>query len=184
MASGEQPAEWVFTAAAGERMGSVEILEHGLQRARDQFEERKLKHLAALLAYLFYEDQFGPADAHRFLELGGRLSYRQLLLLSIFADDEIRAELPGQLLSPGMSWTMMGLLLEIQQLAVERAIVTDGHLVSSYHEVNLAHTKSLVLGSVLHSGMRLKEVDAEARAAVVDDLTLSFRVPPAASESP
>lgn len=59
------PRRWVLTALAGNRLGSVEVLEHGLQRARDEFEERKLKHMAALLAYVFFEPQFTAGDAHR-----------------------------------------------------------------------------------------------------------------------
>jgi hypothetical protein len=179
MACGEQPAEWVRSAIAGDRLASVEVLEHGLQQARDQFEERKLRHLAALLAYVLYYHEFTAADAHRFLELGGRLSYRQLLLLSIFSDDEARVKLPDRRLGGSVFWGQMAIALEIQELAAERAIVSDeGVFLSAYDQVNLARTRSLLLGSVLDMGMALQSADARDRPSVISDLNRMWPVLP------
>lgn len=60
-----------------------ELLEAVLLKARDSFEERKVRHLGIFYANLVFADYVSPQTAHLLLKQLERLSYRQLTLLAI-----------------------------------------------------------------------------------------------------
>jgi hypothetical protein len=171
-ASGEQPADWVCTAIAGDRLASVEVLEHGLHEARDQYEERKIRHVAALLAFLFFNHELRTADVHHYMALAGRLTYRQLVLIAIFANDPAQRHFPNEtLLETG--WIQrrdIGLVLELAGLANEAILFHDDIHVASFQNMNLAQMRVLLQGRLLYEGMKLNSVDADSHAATMAEL--------------
>ena len=172
LAHGDAPADWVTDTGIGGRASSIEVLEAGLWRARDEFEERKLEHLAALLAWLLFQPNLSAEDAHHFLALAARLRYRQLLLIAVLADDEQRSTLPDKQWEASMLWKDMALVMEAAELAHEGVILHEGeiHSGTSYENINLARMTVLLQGSVLHEGMELADADPVARAALIEHI--------------
>lgn len=60
-----------------------ELLEAVLLKARDCFEERKVRHLGLFYANLVFADFVSPQTAHFSLKQFDRLSYRQLCFLAV-----------------------------------------------------------------------------------------------------
>jgi hypothetical protein len=85
--AGEQPrADGFFDAPEGNRSDAEEILEGVLLQAANAYQERKLRHLGAILPSLAFRSDVSPADGHWLSRMADRLSWRQLVLLAIFAD--------------------------------------------------------------------------------------------------
>lgn len=170
-AAGDSPSEWVVTPTEGP-LRSLEVLEAGLWSAREQFEERKIKHLAALLEYVFYSTS-GPSDAHHFLEAGAQLSYRQIVLLSLFGTDQERSRLPDKAWGASVTWTDMGLFMEADDLADRHMLADDKfRLIGNYAEINPRRTQVSIEGSLLYQAMALDEVERADRDAVIKQLEL------------
>lgn len=62
---------------------SMELLEAVLLKARDSFEEKKVRHLGLFYANLVFSDYVSPESAHFLLKELERLTYRQLCLLAL-----------------------------------------------------------------------------------------------------
>lgn len=62
---------------------SLELLEAVLLKARDSFEEKKVRHLGLFYANLVFSDYVSPESAHFLLKELERLTYRQLCLLAL-----------------------------------------------------------------------------------------------------
>lgn len=80
---GHQPREDFFSENLDCRSDGEEILEGVLIKARDEFEERKLKYLAFFYANLVFDSSVSAMTAHRLLKTIGLLSYRQLIFLAL-----------------------------------------------------------------------------------------------------
>lgn len=65
---------------------SEELLEAVLLKARDSFEEKKVRHLGLFYANLVFSDYIAPQTAHLLLKHLERLSYRQLCLIAIVGE--------------------------------------------------------------------------------------------------
>ncbi len=68
------------------RSGADEVLEGVLLHAADAYEERKLRHLAAILPSVAMRSDISVADAHLLTRLADRLSWRQLLILGVLVN--------------------------------------------------------------------------------------------------
>jgi hypothetical protein len=171
-AAGDPTAPWVITGLDEARATPVEVMEAGLLRARDQFEEKKLHHLGHLLGWLMFQPNLSAADAQHFQALAARLRYRQLVLASVLYDEETRTQLPDTQFGDAVGWTDMGLIMEVAELVNEGILLHEGglHGPGSFSNINLRRVEVLMQGSVLYDGMNLKNVDAAEKAKVFDHL--------------
>ena len=83
--TGRQPRDDGFfeTREGGDRPAAEEILEGVLQKARDAYEERKLRLLGLLYANVAFHPEISPQHANHLIALAGQLTYRQLVALAI-----------------------------------------------------------------------------------------------------
>lgn len=81
---GDAPRDDGFFQHAGTgRSPSDEILEGVLLRARDEYQERKLKHFGNFFAELAFTPEISAETAHLLLRTLERLTYRQLCIVAI-----------------------------------------------------------------------------------------------------
>jgi hypothetical protein len=77
-----------FLPAGKDRPPSEALLEGVLLKARDEFEQKKLRHLAAFFANLIFVEDVSPEVAYVLLKQFERLTYRQLAVLSLIGGRE------------------------------------------------------------------------------------------------
>lgn len=70
------------------RSPSQELLEAVLLKARDSFEEKKVRYIGLFYANLVFSDYVSPQSAHYLLKELERLTYRQLCLLALVGAKE------------------------------------------------------------------------------------------------
>jgi hypothetical protein len=171
-AAGHAPAAWVMEGPGEPRAAPIEVLEAGLLRARDQFEEKKLDHLGHLIGWLFFQDSLSASDAQHFLALAASLRYRQLVLVSLLADEDCRTGVPDKQWEGSVMWKDMGLKMETAQLVNEGILLHEGgiHGPGSFANINPARLTVLMQGSVLHEGMDLRSVSASDRTDLLYQL--------------
>jgi hypothetical protein len=85
--NGERPRDDGFfeTPDAEQRSDAEELLEAVLRQAADAYEERKLPYLSRLFTAVAHDPGVPAADAQYLAGLAGRLTYRQLVALSVFS---------------------------------------------------------------------------------------------------
>jgi hypothetical protein len=74
----------------GQRPAADELLEGVLLRAGDSYEQKRVEYLGRLYASIAFRSEISPGYAHYLLRVADRLSYRQFLLLGLFANDDYR----------------------------------------------------------------------------------------------
>jgi hypothetical protein len=74
------------TPPGGRRADADEVLEGTLRAAADAYEECKLRHIAAIFPSVALRDDISAGDAHWLVKTAERLSWRQMVVLSIIAD--------------------------------------------------------------------------------------------------
>jgi hypothetical protein len=67
---------------------SQELFEAVLLKARDSYEEKKVRHLGLFFANIAFADYVSPQTAHLLLKQFERLSYRQLCLIALVGKKE------------------------------------------------------------------------------------------------
>lgn len=77
---------WLLRFNRRLRSDAEEILEGLLLHAANAYQERKLRHLGAILPSLAVRPEISPADGHWLTLLTDRLTWRQLVVLSVFHD--------------------------------------------------------------------------------------------------
>jgi len=82
----ELRSDGFFDSTEGLRSDAEEILEGLLLHAANAYQERKLRHLGAILPWLAVRPEISPADGHWLTLLADRLTWRQLVVLSVFHD--------------------------------------------------------------------------------------------------
>lgn len=75
-----------FEQGNGRRSDADELMEGVLLHAADAYQELKLRHLAAIVPALAFRPDVSAADGHWITDLASRLTWRQLVVLAIFAD--------------------------------------------------------------------------------------------------
>lgn len=86
--AGDAPREDLRAEVTPGRNQAEELMEATLLAASESFEERKLPFVAHLLASILFEPDLTHAQAHQLIGLARDLTYRQLLILAIFAARE------------------------------------------------------------------------------------------------
>jgi hypothetical protein len=99
-----------FDSGVGQRSDADELLEGVLLQAANAYQERKLRHLGAILPSLAVRPDISPADGHWLTQLADRLTWRQFAVLAIFADPHSASGIWGV---PMVRWrlTVQGRLL-------------------------------------------------------------------------
>lgn len=93
--SGDEPREQLRDTSGGGRSPAEELVEAVLLTAADTYEERKLPHLAHLLAAIVFEPDLTPAHQNQVIAMAEELSYRQLVALSVYAEIQDPYRAPG-----------------------------------------------------------------------------------------
>jgi hypothetical protein len=173
-----------FDSAEGQRSDAEEILEGVLLEAANAYQERKLRHLGAILPSLAVRLDISPADGHWLARLADRLTWRQFVLLAIFADppeEKLSLRDIDQDVSGGAGPTG-GLRQEVEELGTFGLLgVTNtngetGPVGSTYDSasgiwgVPMVRWRLTVQGRLLIDVARLDDIAATERAAVLDDL--------------
>lgn len=86
---GHRPREDLFAIGDKRRSDGEELFEGVLIKARDEYEERKLQHLALFYANLIFDGSVSATTAHRLVKTISQLTYRQLVYLSLVAEEKM-----------------------------------------------------------------------------------------------
>lgn len=151
----------------GERIPAEEILEGVLLKARDAYEEKKVKLLGTLYASIAFTPAISPSYANQLINLAGQLTYRQLVALSIalhqltgesiLANTDFRNNEDAK---ASLGINGVSLLTEIYEL-YQRGLIhgSDGSAWISLVDVNPGGMRVQGTGSVLATHMRLDTLD-------------------------
>lgn len=91
MAAGEKiRTDGFFEEGTTGRAASAEFLEGMLRKAAEAYEERKVPFLASLFENLAFNEHVTAEEAHYFLQVADRLTFRQLCFLALFASGEFQ----------------------------------------------------------------------------------------------
>lgn len=78
-------SDGLFEESSGQRSPSAELFEGILLKARDTYEEKKLRYLGFLFANLVFSANVSYTTAHLLIHHYERLTYRQLCILAVVA---------------------------------------------------------------------------------------------------
>ena len=182
---GERPVrdDGFFDTRDQLRSPGEELLEGVLLKAADAYEERKIPLLAALYDGIAHTTDVSPADANHLLRLAERLSYRQLVLLAVLADDRhfrtlARASSTKKEGRTTISPTLAADLEELGDLGLVgvrvegkgpfRVGATYGST-GPISEKELGSLKLLETGRILHRLMDLELIPGDEQDEVVGD---------------
>jgi len=164
-----------YVAADSARTAAEIVLTNVLQKARDDYEEKKADRLGELFAFIARRDDIRPAHGNRLVELAGRLTYQQLLWLGFFSLDETHRSGMRDWESTGAftpdEQAFVGDTMELVQLGLLHR--QDLRRVVDYTRLNPRQLKTLLDGALLVEGMSLTEAepaDVRALTAVLDRL--------------
>ena len=173
-----------FDPGEGQRSDADELLEGILLQAANAYQERKLRHLGAILPSLAVRPDVSPADGHWLARLADRLTWRQFVVLAIFADppdERLSLRDIDQDVSGGAGPTG-GLRQEIEELGTFGLLgVADANgdispvgatyeSASGIWGVPMVRWRMTAQGRLLVDVARLDDIVAAERAAVLDDL--------------
>lgn len=78
-----------FQSTGGDRPPSAELFEAVLLKARDAYEEKKVRHMGFLFANVLFAPDVSFATANLLVGQLGRLTYRQLCILALVARHDV-----------------------------------------------------------------------------------------------
>jgi hypothetical protein len=70
----------------GDRIPAEELLEGVLLKARDAYEEKKVKYLGILYAQIAFHPEISQSHANHLINLAASLTYRQMVILAVASD--------------------------------------------------------------------------------------------------
>jgi hypothetical protein len=155
------------------RSPAEELLEGVLIKARDQYEEAKIRHVAAIFVHAVFEPQFDAATLHWALATGTALSYRQLCCLHVLRDDAQRTSLRRTALPAHREPTgsEASLLVEIYDLYLRNLVYKQDNspdralALLGASDVAPAFMRLHFYGNRLYWLMDLQDVDPTAASA-------------------
>jgi hypothetical protein len=161
-----------FQGQEGSRSDSEEVFEGVLVAATTEHEERKLPHLAALLANIAFDPKVDRGMANYLLRLAESLSYRQLCLLALVArQDEIRLPHGRAEELPWKAWALWRELDDLGFASKELVAVRPEGIGGLPTNLGMAAELNLITGgTALYNLMNLNEIDPgelKALAAVL-----------------
>lgn len=137
----------------GDDSDAAEIVEQTLLAAKDETEAKKLVVLGRLLAGIAFDPTVSREQAHILLKAAESMSYRQLLLLVLFASENhlSGAREADYRNEPSLSGELIALLDEIFEL-VRRGLLTNGaHAALSLVDIQPSKLRTQGLGATIHN---------------------------------
>ena len=173
-----------FDSGEGQRSDADELLEGVLLQAANAYQERKLRHLGAILPSLAVRQDVSAADGHWLARLADRLTWRQFVVLAIFAEppeervlqrdidrDEGRAAGPaGGLRQEVEELATFGLLGVVDSNGEPTSAGSTWESASGMWGVPMARWRMTGQGCLLVDVARLDDISAAERAGILDDL--------------
>jgi hypothetical protein len=86
ISEGQIPRQDIFYRQGFRRPDAEELLEGVLLKARDEYEERKIRHLGVLFGNLVFDPAVSVPLAHRLIASMSGLSYRQVTFLALLKE--------------------------------------------------------------------------------------------------
>lgn len=161
---GEEPRDDGFFEADSEheRPRADELLEALLVRAQRDHEERKVKHLGWLYASVVFNEDLSPTDADYLVDLASRLTYYQLVLLSLFHSGVGYRALPGWEELHPYDWRAQALATQLYELCRYGLLArTDRKPVNDHGDASPSHLWVGGMGCTLYHLMRLDQIDED-----------------------
>jgi hypothetical protein len=159
------------------RNASRELVEGVVLAARQQFEERKIRHLGYLFANVAYDSNLDAALANHSIGQAEKLSWRQFVLLAALGRKD-RMVLPdGDISDDPGEWNAWGVRRELMDLYEDRYIGAPSPRTAKYglpypssslRDLRLAHG-----GQLLHHLLSLDTIRDEEVAAIHNGLRLA-----------
>lgn len=155
------------------RTSAEELLEGLLQKAQDAYEQRKAERLGGLFAFVACDEEITPAHANYLLELAGRLTYQQMLLLGFLSmkGEARQKSLPDWDPNGAFTATEIGVVAALQELAAEGLVVRiDNKRIESFVDINPRRLRTAMNGILLCNAMDLEHADSEGIEEVAQAL--------------
>ena len=183
---GESPrGDGFFEPRGALRPEAEELLEAVLLHAANSYEERKVPLLAHLYDAVAHDESVSAADAHALLALAERLTYRQLVALSVLADETHFRRLAhaATLRDEGRGSPTPTLAVELDALGADGLIGARVDARGPFRAGEVFGTagpasgwsygtsRLLPAGVLLHRMMRLDTIDKADREQWLEDLT-------------
>jgi hypothetical protein len=168
-----------FEPQLDRRPKAEEIVEGALVAAQREHEELKVIHYGYLIASVAFDSGIDLHTANWCLRAAQGLTWTQLVLLRIIADDDLRATLKGEIGVNEPNWGAWSLHDQLKDLGYGRrgliyGIPKETPLIKlSYPNVDLEQQKLAPGGYLLHGLMRLDRVPLSEVDAVVAGLVRS-----------
>lgn len=164
---------------ASEGRDAAELMEGILQKARNSYQEKKVRLIANIFADFAFLDGLSVEEAHHVLSLVESMTYRQIVLLEIFntqkgqglRDGDYRGQNPGTL-------NKLGILEDAYQLFLRGLVVSQkvgeqsSNFLMGWHDVNPAQMKLTPLGTLLCGLAGTDVIPADDRAPLIAALSL------------
>jgi hypothetical protein len=169
----------------GNRAPGEELLEGVLLKARDAYEEKKVKYLGMLYAQIAFHPEIGQSHANHLVSLADNLTYRQLVVLAVASDDSNRHRLlqsgyrGNEAAAKSLGLDGTALVTEVYDL-YQRGLLgsTDNEAWISVVDVFPGGMTPQGSGHVLIQMMCLTNIPPEDRAEIYRLLGVSSDTPP------
>lgn len=112
-----KPINSKFTAVVDGEPSLIELYEGVILKAKNEFEEKKIQHIANVFANSLFNEKVNPHDANHILHFLTDLSYRKLCILSFYGRKKEFPEI--KLLDKPFLW------FNIPQLSLETSIISQ-----------------------------------------------------------
>jgi hypothetical protein len=170
--AGDEPRDDDFFNRSATTAGTspaAELLEGVALAARDAYEERKLRYLGLLYATFVFDATISHARAHQLLTVAERLTYRQLVLLSVLvapADELAQLDAPRSAQTPEQA-SLASEIGGLSSLGLVTTPLTTGRISGA---VSPAYAEPTHVASALFAAMRLDLIPEEDRRQLVVDV--------------
>ncbi|MFO1114450.1 MAG: hypothetical protein U1E28_02100 [Beijerinckiaceae bacterium] len=155
-----------FDASEGHRSGVDEITEAALLAAMNSAQEKKVDHIAALMASISFNSDIGLEQGYQLVELAQSLSYRSFVLLKVFGEATTGSFPPRPDDSvAGLSRDTQSVMVDVfslTRLSLMERVTHEGsddlQVVLGWGEVEPCFVRLSALGRLLYDGLELKSL--------------------------
>lgn len=133
----------------------AELLEGVLQKARNSYQEKKVRLIANIFADFAFAKGTSVDDAQAILSLVESLSYRQLVILEVFHEQRSTLRTTDYRNERPASLTQLGVLEDAYQLSLRGLVLnqvagaTQADFMLGWHDVAPRHMRLTSLGTLL-----------------------------------
>lgn len=150
-----------FTSSTFDRSSGEEIVEATLLAAQREYEERKIEFYGNLLAGIAVSPGHSRSYANLLIRIAGELSYRQLCLLSLFAQkDKFNLKESDYRQENTMSVDKIGLLQEVFKLE-QMSLLNSGNVLFGLTNITPAKMNVEGVGQALFKLMDLSKIRSD-----------------------